>query len=135
MSATKVFFDSDVLLYLLSSDTAKANTAEDLLSQGGIVSVQVLNEIANVARRKLGKSWIEVREILDTLKAVCTVEPISVATHERAVFLAERFGYSNYDALILAAALLSGCSVVYSEDMQHGQIIERELTIRNPFSL
>ncbi len=135
MSAPKVFFDSNVVLYLLSADTDKADMAETLLAQGGVVSVQVLNEIANVARRKLGSGWDEVPDILDILKAICSVEPVSIATHERAILLAQRLGYSIYDSLILAAALLADCRVLYSEEMQHGQVIDRQLTICNPFQV
>jgi len=135
MNAAKVFFDTNVVLYLLSGDAVKADRAEKLLEQGGVVSVQVLNEIANVARRKLAKSWDDVGVILEVLKAICEVEPISMTTHERAVVLARRYGYSIYDSLILAAALMADCRIVYSEGMQHGQIIDRQLAIRNPFQV
>lgn len=133
MSGDKCFFDTNIALYLLSADQAKADRAEELLAEGGIISVQVLNEFAAVASRKLGMSWPEIREVLDQVRAVSIVEPISVETHERGLLIAERYGLSLYDALIAAAALLSGCSMLYSEDMQHGQIIEGQLTICNPF--
>jgi predicted nucleic acid-binding protein len=72
--------------------------------------------------------------LLTQVRAVCPVEAMSVDTHERAMQVAERYGFSIYDALIISAALLAGCSTLYSEDMQHGQVIERQLTIRNPFA-
>lgn len=133
MSGDKRFFDTNIALYLLSADQAKADRAEELLAEGGIISVQVLNEFAAVASRKLGMSWPEIREVLDQVRAVSIIEPMSVETHERGLLVAERYGLSLYDALIVAAALLSGCSTLYSEDMQHGQIIEGQLTICNPF--
>ncbi|MHB9100625.1 MAG: PIN domain-containing protein [Sulfuricella sp.] len=133
MSGDKRFFDTNVVLYLLSADQAKADRAEELLAEGGIISVQVLNEFAAVASRKLGMSWPEIREVLDQVRAVSIVEPLSVETHERGLLVAERYGISIYDSLIVAAALISGCSTLYSEDMQHGQIIEGQLTICNPF--
>ncbi|OFZ69633.1 MAG: pilus assembly protein [Betaproteobacteria bacterium RBG_16_58_11] len=133
MSGDKRFFDTNIALYLLSADQAKADRAEELLAEGGIISVQVLNEFAAVASRKLGMSWPEIREVLDQVRAVSIVEPMSIETHERGLLVAERYGLSLYDALIVAAALLSGCSTLYSEDMQHGQIIEGQLTICNPF--
>ena len=74
-----------------------------------------------------------MRDILDILKAVCAVVPVSVATHEKAIDIAERTGYSIYDSLVLAAATIANCHTVYSEDMQHGQVIEGRVTIRNPF--
>lgn len=133
MSGDKHFFDTNVVLYLLSADQAKADRAEALLAEGGIISVQVLNEFAAVASRKLGMSWPEIREVLDQVRAVSIVESMAVETHERGLLVAERYGLSIYDALIVAAALLSGCSTLYSEDMQHGQVIEGQLTICNPF--
>lgn len=127
------FFDTNVLLYLLSADTAKADRAEEVLALGGTISVQVLDEFAAVASRKLRMSWREVREVLAQIRAVCTVVPVTIETHEQALRIAERYGLSIYDALIVSAALLAGCKTLHSEDMQDGQIIERRLTIRNPF--
>ena len=133
MQETDVFFDTNVVLYLLSGDTAKADIAEELLAIGGMISVQVLNEFASVASRKLKMSWPEISDVLTQVRLVCAVEPLSVATHERALAVAERYRLSLYDALIVSAALLAGCKTLYSEDMQDGQVIERQITIRNPF--
>jgi len=129
-----VFFDTNLVLYLLSADEHKANTAESLLAQGGIVSVQVLNEAVSVCRRKLGLTWPEVHALLDGVKAYCEVLPLSLATHERAIYLAERYQLSIYDALICAAAQQAGATVLYSEDLQDGLVLG-ELMICNPFSL
>lgn len=127
------FFDTNVVLYLLSADTAKADKAEDLIALGGAISVQVLNEFVAVASRKLRMPLAEVREVLSQIRAVCKVEPMTTETHERALNIAERYGLSIYDALIVAAALLAGCTTLFSEDMQDGQVIDQQLTIRNPF--
>lgn len=134
MSGGEHFFDTHVVLHLLSADTAKADRAEELLARGGMISVQVLNEFVAVASRKLHMPFAEIRDVLDQVRAVCAVEPMTVHTHERALKIAERYGLSIYDALIGAAALLAGCTTLYSEDMQDGQIIDRQLTIRNPFA-
>lgn len=133
MSGAEFFFDTNVILYLLSADEAKADRAEELLAIGGAISVQVLNEFSSVASRKLGMTWHEIREVLAQIRAVCPVEAISVDAHDRALQVAERYGISMYDALIVASALMAGCTTLYSEDMQDGQVIERQLTIRNPF--
>jgi predicted nucleic acid-binding protein len=132
MPDAKPFLDTNVVLYLLSADAAKADRAEDLLAGGAIISVQVLNEFAAVAFRKLGMSWSEIRDALGPIRAVCEVEPVSVATHDRALEVAERYGISIYDATIVASALGAGCEILHSEDLQDGQVIEN-LTIRNPF--
>lgn len=132
MSDARPFFDTNVPLYLLSAEIEKAERAEKLLAVGGVVSVQVLNEIVAVATRKLAMPWSEVHEVLAAVRAACAVEALSIDTHERGLALAEHHGFAVYDSLIVAAALLAGCDVLYSEDMQDGRVVDR-LTIRNPF--
>ena len=131
MSAGKAFFDTNVLLYLLAAD-AKAEKAEALLAMGGTISVQVLNEFASAANRKLKMKWPEIREVLTTVRAVCDVVPVTVEVHEKGLAIAERYGVSFYDSLILAAAQEAKCRIVYSEDMQDGQKF-RDVVVRNPF--
>jgi predicted nucleic acid-binding protein len=121
------------LLYLLSAYAEKADRAEMLLAQSGVISVQVLNEFTAVAFRKLAMAPAETREVLDTVRAVCRTEPLMVEDHDRAVAVAERYQFSFYDAVIVASALRAGCKALYSEDLQHGQIIDRKLRIINPF--
>jgi predicted nucleic acid-binding protein len=133
MSATESFFDTNVLLYLLSADSSKAAQSEALLADGGTISVQVLNEIASVASRKLGMSLREIREVLGVVRAVCHVTPISEAVHDRGLSICERYKFSIYDSMIIAAALLAECAVLFSEDLHDGQIIDSQLTIRDPF--
>ena len=134
MSVTDPFFDTNVLLYLLSADASKADCAEALVAAGGTISVQVLNEFASVASRKFGMSWPEIREVLETFRVMCRVEPLGLETHELGVALAERYGFSIYDAMILASAQLANCQVVFTEDLQHGQAIDERLKIINPFA-
>src|SRR6266567_912494 len=130
----KAFFDTNVILYAFREDDARGQVAETLLAAGGALSVQVLNEFVAVARRKLDKSWEDVRRALDILRVFCPEPvPLMVETHERAVQIAERYGYSIFDSLIIAAALRAGASTLYTEDMQDGRAIDG-LTIRNPFS-
>ena len=132
MSAkSKPFFDTNVLLYLLSVDPDKAQRAEELVSEGGVISVQVLNEFASVAR-KLRMTIPQIQECLDPIREICGVEPVTLETHVRGLDLAERYGFSVYDSMIVAAATLAGCGILYSEDWQDGQRIEG-LLIRNPF--
>ena len=100
---------------------------------GGLISVQVLNEITNVARRKLAMSWVEINEVLALIRSICPTEPLTIETHDRGRLVAERYGLSVYDAMIVAAALLAGCKTLYSEDMQDGLLIDHQLHICNPF--
>jgi predicted nucleic acid-binding protein len=127
------FFDTNVLLYLASGDPVKADRAERLIADGGTISVQVLNEIANVARRKMRMSWKETHGILAMLRGLFPVVPVTIETHETGLALAERYGFSTYDAMIAASAMLSGCDTLWSEDMQHGMEIDDRLRVVNPF--
>lgn len=130
----KPFFDTNVILYAFRQDDPRGQVAETLLAAGGTLSVQVLNEFVAVARRKLDKSWEEVRRALEILRVFCSeAVPLTVETHDKAVHIAERYGYSIFDSLIIAAALHAGARTLYSEDMQDGQAIDG-ITIRNPFS-
>lgn len=133
MSDADRFFDTNILLYLLSADDARADRAEELVAGGGVISVQVLNEFAAVASRKLGMPVPEIRETLAAIRSVCRVVPLGEETHDLALQLAERYGLSVYDCTILAAALQADCKVVLSEDMQHGQVVNGRLEIHNPF--
>jgi predicted nucleic acid-binding protein len=133
MPDADVFFDTSVLLYLLSADEKKADRVEALLQDCGHVSVQVLNEFTAVSRGKLGMSFAEIREILGTVRAVCRIHSLTTETHDRATEIAERYKFSMYDSGIVASAYLAGCRTLYAEDLQHLQIIERQLTIVNPF--
>ena len=127
------FFDSNVLLYLASDDGAKANRAEALLSDGGTISVQVLNEMSNAAIRKLGMSWSQVGTLLEPVRALCRIEPLTEDTYGLGARLAVRYQFSVYDAMIVAAALLAGADTLYSEAMHDGLLVEGRLRIRNPF--
>lgn len=128
-----VFIDSNVILYLLSADTAKADRAEAMLNKGGIISVQVLNEVTSVCQRKLKMSWEEIDAVLLAVKSACDVVSLTVESHEKAVQIAKRYPLSFYDAHICAAAILSGAKTLLSEDMQSGMRIDG-LLVKNPFA-
>ncbi len=127
------FIDSNVILYLLSSDETKADRAEALLNKGGLISVQVLNEVTSVCLRKLKMTWEEIDAVLLTLKTACEVVPLTLESHDKAVQLAKRYSLSFYDAHICATALLANAKLLLSEDMQSGLKIE-SMTIKNPFA-
>lgn len=127
------FFDTNILIYLLSADAARADLIEEKLAEGATVSVQVLNEFTSVALRKLGMSVIEIREALEPITTICRVVPMTLEIHQRGLRVAERYRFSFYDALIVAAALESSCTMLYTEDLQDGQVIDNTLTIKNPF--
>lgn len=127
------FFDTNVLVYLASGDTAKADQAEAVVAAGGTISVQVLNELTNVARRKMRMPWPDIRVFLGALRGVLTVHPLTVETHDTGLALAERYGLSTYDAMIAASALHAGCDTLWSEDMQDDLVLGGGLRVANPF--
>lgn len=129
----KPFLDTNVLVYAVLSDDPRCPAAERLLAAGGTISVQVLNEFANVARGKLKWSWPDIEATLALVRSrTGRVRDISVSTHETALALARDHSLAFYDALIVAAAIEAGCDTLFTEDMQHGHKFG-SLTLVNPF--
>jgi predicted nucleic acid-binding protein len=127
------FLDSNVLVYAFTSDR-RAHKAQELLARGCTAGVQGLNEFVNVARRKLGMTWVEVRDALAAIRTLCpTILPIDIDTHTDALQIAERYRLSIFDALMVTAALRVDCRILWSEDMHDGLIVEGRLRIANPF--
>ena len=129
---SEAFFDTNILLYLLSGDDQRRAVSVEILANGGVISVQVLNEFVAVARGKYALDWDELEAMLDDFRSHFQVESLTPPVQARAVHFARRYRKRIYDANILAVAENAGCSIVYSEDMQHGQAVAG-LTIRNPF--
>lgn len=131
---TRAFIDTSVLLYLISGDAARVQCVKEILAAKSVINVQVYNEFAAVARRKIGLALSEISEILTTISLVCG-DPLALdfVTHKRAIAIAERYKFSFYDSLIVAAAIEAKCQLLYCEDLQHGQIIADQLKIINPF--
>jgi len=127
------FFDTNILVYLASGDAEKADRAESILGDGGVISVQVLNELTNVARRKMRMTWADTHAFLSLIRRLLTVQPMTVETHESGLALAERYNLSTYDAMIAASALHAGCDTLWSEDMQDGMALGQGLRVVNPF--
>lgn len=126
------FVDTNVLIYLLSADERKADISARLLFGKTVISVQCLNELANVAHRKCRLEWSELHEFLSGIRRVCRVVPVTSEIHEEGLTLAQRYKVSIYDAMIIAAALQAGCATLYSEDLQSGMRFGA-LRVLNPF--
>jgi len=127
------FVDTHIVLYSLSDDVAKRRRALAILVDRPILSLQVLNEAANVMRRKLGFAIPAIREVVLRWMGESRLHPLAPSTLLSALDVAQRYGFSHYDSLIVAAALEAGCATLYSEDLQNGQVIDQRLTIINPF--
>ncbi|NJM29200.1 MAG: PIN domain-containing protein [Rhizobiales bacterium] len=129
---SRAFVDSNVLLYTIDDDEAKALRAYEIMDEGPLISVQVLNEFTNVARKKFKLDWPDVRDGLEHIRECCEILPLNLGVHLRAIEIAEANRIGVYDACLVAAADLAGCDVLYTEDMNHGQRIGG-VTLRNPF--
>ena len=129
----KSFLDSNILIYAVGEDDARRAVADALVVQDAVVSAQVLAETASVLGRKFRLPVLSVERILASVIARVHCEPLTAETVLTAVRLSGRLGYSHYDSQVIAAALATGCTVLYSEDMQHGRVVDGTLTIVNPF--
>jgi predicted nucleic acid-binding protein len=132
----KVFLDTNIIIYLYSEDeTDKNKIALDILDSynDAIISNQVINEITNVLFKKFRLSAEDVENVVLEIDNSLRIVDNSLKTQIKAVRLKGKYGFQYYDALIVATALEHGCNILFSEDMQHGQVIEDSLRIINPF--
>ncbi len=131
----KTFLDTNIVVYLYSGDEPeKRAVALALIEQNNsIVSTQVLSELANTLSRKFSLSFDVVAQAVAEVRDACTVVPVMPDTITQALNLTQKYKFSYYDSLILASSLSAGCETLVTEDMQHGQVIEGVMTIRNPF--
>ena len=132
---SRAFFDSNVLIYAYGRADPRKSAAQALLTGGGVISVQCLNEFAAVSRGKIGMPWATLTEAIELIiSLVDRVLPIGMAIHQNGRRLAERNQLSIYDGMIVAAALAADCDILYSEDMHDGLLVDGRLTIVNPFA-
>lgn len=129
----RAFADTNVAVYMLDADTNKRRTAIAVMRTYPVISVQVVNEFMSVALLKMKLSRPVANRLAGILMKRCEVVDLSIEIVRRAIALGERYSISHWDALIVAAALQSGCDTLYSEDFQDGQVFEDRLKVRNPF--
>jgi len=131
---TRSFLDTNILVYAYSSNDMRMGSAQKLISEGGAISVQCLNEFANVALRKLNMPWPEIREAIDLICALCApIIPLDATLHAMGLGLAEKYRLGVHDGMIVAAARIAGGDTLYSEDLHHGLLVEGQLRVTNPF--
>jgi predicted nucleic acid-binding protein len=132
----KAFFDSNVLIYSYSDlFPDKQDKARKLINSYNdvFISTQVLNEFVSAFNKKLKAGWPDIMNSLDEITDNFTIFTNTPDTVKEACKIAQKYRFSFYDSLIIAAALETGCNILYSEDMHHGQVIEKSLKIINPF--
>ena len=130
---TRGFIDTNVVLYLVSADAAKADRAEALLKQGPAASVQLLAEFTNVCLRKFRMTWPAIADLREVIEQACVIHDLTHAMHRRAAMIAQTDGLSIYDAQVVAAALAHDAPILWSEDLQDGRRFDGRLTVQNPF--
>jgi len=128
-----IFYDTNTLLYLLLPESEKARRLDPFMVRGGVISVQVLNEFTNVARRKRGLDIGQIIPFLTILRSAFEVVPLTIDAHEAALRVIRRHQISTYDAMIVGSALTWGCRTLLSEDLHPGLVFEGSLTVVNPF--
>jgi predicted nucleic acid-binding protein len=131
----EVFFDSNLWIYLYSEDDKSAIVSQIINKHFDHIkiSTQVLGECFNVLTKKKIKTLEQTKEIIDNIASVTEVLGIDKLLVTKAIEIHTKYKYSYYDSLIIASALENGCTILYTEDMQNGQIIDEKLTIINPF--
>ena len=137
LMSDRVFLDTNIIIYAYSDDEPKKqeianNILEEYESQMTI-STQVINELSNTLFRKFKLSAEAVEAVVLELNDNFPIVDFNLQTQLKAIKIKERYQLQFYDSMILATALENGCDIIYSEDMQNGQIIEKQLTIINPF--
>lgn len=127
------FLDTNILVYAFTTDE-RSKVATTLLAKRCTIGVQGLNEFANTAKRKLGMTWAETAQALAAVRQLCAkIEPPTLDVHDKALMLASEHGFAMFDAVMVATALKARCHTFWSEDLQHGRLVEGRMTIRNPF--
>lgn len=133
MTLTNAFLDSNIILYLFDTHLEKREMAKRLIRQSPYVNAQVLVEVGNVCKKKFKWTKFEVSELWYEMMSDCRVSDISELTLSEAIYLTQKYDFQLFDAVIVSGALEAGCSILYSEDMQHHLVVEERLTIVNPF--
>ena len=133
MTTDRVAADSNILLYLHDeSDKRKREIAKDILSDNPKISTQVISEFINVARRQLDLPKADIVVYCADLLQDCEIIPVLHDTLTNAAALIQKYDFQIFDSIIVASALEASCTILYSEDMQHGLVINN-MTIINPF--
>lgn len=131
----KAFADSNVVLYAFGKDSdARKAVAFELLAAKPCISTQVLNEVLNVLYRKFAFSHKQAQDVFEFLTSNLPVLPVGLPEIASGLDIKRKTGYSYWDSLIIATALNGGCNSLYTEDLSHGQKLEKHLTIINPFA-
>jgi len=133
------FFDTNIILYAYSKiRNTKKEIANDIIfssenNNNIIISNQVINEFINIAYKKFKLDSKQIENAILELDNCFNIVNFGLIAQIKALSIKEKYKFQYYDSLIIATALENGCTILYTEDMQHNQIIENQLKIINPF--
>jgi len=131
---SKIALDSNILIYNHSLTCEnKMLIASNFFNENPVVSSQVISEYLNVMRKKFKMEKNELMQLCSLWLEKCIVQPVILSTIKLAQDLVDKYDFQVFDGIIVAAALEADCDILYSEDMQDGQVIENTLKIVNPF--
>ena len=133
MTNKQFALDTNILIYLEGNDTVKRSISENLLSFAPVIPSQVVSEFLNVTRRLRNISKLQAMNEAAALFADCSIAPIQNSTIDLAITLIQKYDFQLFDSLVVALALESDCKILYTEDMQHGLLVNKKLQIINPF--
>lgn len=128
-----LFVDSNILIYLTDNDQRKKQVVQEIVLEKPFINSQVAVEVANVYKRKFRFTKFELLNLWQDMLNDYKIAPTNHRSIQKAIQLVERYDFQLFDALIVADALRAGCTILYSEDMQHNMLVENKLTIINPF--
>jgi len=133
----RIFIDTNILINCYSEEKEKKEISLSIINEYEtkdiVISLQVINEFINVLKKKFSKKHGDIRKALDEMESSLIIWDLSIDLIRDAIRICERYQYSYYDSLIISSAIDSGCKILYSEDMQHNQLIDGKLRILNPF--
>ena len=128
------FIDSNIALYALDNNAAeKKKTALNIISEVPVISPQVIFECLNVCIKKLKYDKEASLEFISFLISASFMQPETEDVVTAALRLFGKYSIQVFDSKIIASALAADCSILYSEDMKNGLVIDNRLTIVNPF--
>jgi predicted nucleic acid-binding protein len=132
----RIFVDTNLLVYFISSEKDKKQKVKEIIfsNQEVYISSQVVNEFISVCLSKNLLELDEIKSLANNFMENLRFSIIKESTINKALQIKQHYKYSYWDSLILSSAIENDCSIIYSEDMQAGQVIENSLKILNPFN-
>ena len=131
----RTFIDTNILIYFISNEKKKKLRAKEIIfsNQEVYISAQVISEFISVCLSKKLLSIAEITPLIDNFLSALRFSSVEESTIKKALQIKQDYNFSYWDSLVIASAIENNCSILYTEDMQDGQIICDSVTIINPF--